>query len=113
MTAAHRALSFGTMLVVQSGGRSMHVTVNDRHSFTGAFLDLLPPAASALVSLSPPQDDRGARANRSRRDRILEPRSSTARCWGSHDATLSTNARQDVTGALGTHVHIWRCLRRY
>jgi rare lipoprotein A (peptidoglycan hydrolase) len=48
MTAAHRTLPFGTVLSVQSGGRSIHVTVNDRGPFTGAFLDLSPAAASAL-----------------------------------------------------------------
>jgi rare lipoprotein A (peptidoglycan hydrolase) len=48
MTAAHRTLPFGTVLSVQSGGRSIQVTVNDRGPFTGAFLDLSPAAASAL-----------------------------------------------------------------
>jgi len=48
MTAAHRTLPFGTVLTVQSGGRSIQVTVNDRGPFTGAFLDLSPAAASAL-----------------------------------------------------------------
>src|SRR3954464_9989359 len=48
MTAAHRTLPFGTVLSVQSGGRSIQVTVTDRGPFTGAFLDLLPAAASAL-----------------------------------------------------------------
>jgi rare lipoprotein A (peptidoglycan hydrolase) len=48
MTAAHRTLPFGTVLMVQSGGRSVQVTVNDRGPFTGAFLDLSPAAASAL-----------------------------------------------------------------
>jgi rare lipoprotein A len=48
MTAAHRTLPFGTMLSVQSGGRSIQVTVTDRGPFTGAFLDLSPAAASAL-----------------------------------------------------------------
>jgi rare lipoprotein A (peptidoglycan hydrolase) len=48
MTAAHRTLPFGTVLSVQSGGRSVQVTVNDRGPFTGAFLDLSPAAASAL-----------------------------------------------------------------
>ena len=48
MTAAHRTLPFGTVLMVQSGGRSIQVTVNDRGPFTGAFLDLSPAAASAL-----------------------------------------------------------------
>src|SRR6476646_10139845 len=48
MTAAHRTLPFGTVLSVQKGGRSIHVTVNDRGPFTGAFLDLSPAAASAL-----------------------------------------------------------------
>jgi len=40
MTAAHRTLPFGTVLTVQSGGRSIQVTVTDRGPFTGAFLDL-------------------------------------------------------------------------
>jgi rare lipoprotein A (peptidoglycan hydrolase) len=48
MTAAHRTLPFGTVLSVQSGGRSIQVTVTDRGPFTGAFLDLSPAAASAL-----------------------------------------------------------------
>jgi rare lipoprotein A (peptidoglycan hydrolase) len=48
MTAAHRTLPFGTVLTVQSGGRSIQVTVTDRGPFTGAFLDLSPAAASAL-----------------------------------------------------------------
>ncbi|MHC2196189.1 rare lipoprotein A (peptidoglycan hydrolase) [Bradyrhizobium diazoefficiens] len=48
MTAAHRTLPFGTVLMVQSGGRSVQVTVTDRGPFTGAFLDLSPAAASAL-----------------------------------------------------------------
>jgi rare lipoprotein A len=48
MTAAHRTLPFGTVLTVQSGGRSILVTVTDRGPFTGAFLDLSPAAASAL-----------------------------------------------------------------
>ena len=48
MTAAHRTLPFGTILTVQSGGRSIQVTVTDRGPFTGAFLDLSPAAASAL-----------------------------------------------------------------
>ena len=48
MTAAHRTLPFGTVLMVQSGGRSIQVTVNDRGPFTGAFLDLSPAAATAL-----------------------------------------------------------------
>ena len=48
MTAAHRTLPFGTVLSVQSGGRSIQVTVTDRGPFTGAFLDLSPVAASAL-----------------------------------------------------------------
>ena len=47
-TAAHRTLPFGTILTVQSGGRSIQVTVTDRGPFTGAFLDLSPAAASAL-----------------------------------------------------------------
>lgn len=48
MTAAHRTLPFGTVLMVQTGGRSIQVTVTDRGPFTGAFLDLSPAAASAL-----------------------------------------------------------------
>src|SRR6187402_3813929 len=48
MTAAHRTLPFGTVLMVQSSGRSIQVTVTDRGPFTGAFLDLSPVAASAL-----------------------------------------------------------------
>ena len=48
MTAAHRTLPFGTVLSVQSGGRSIQVTVTDRGPFGGAFLDLSPAAASAL-----------------------------------------------------------------
>jgi rare lipoprotein A (peptidoglycan hydrolase) len=48
MTAAHRTLPFGTVLTVQSGGRSVQVTVTDRGPFGGAFLDLSPAAASAL-----------------------------------------------------------------
>jgi rare lipoprotein A (peptidoglycan hydrolase) len=48
MTAAHRTLPFGTVLMVQKGGRSIQVTVTDRGPFTGAFLDLSPAAASAL-----------------------------------------------------------------
>lgn len=48
MTAAHRSLPFGTILMVQSGGRSVQVTVTDRGPFTGAFLDLSPAAATAL-----------------------------------------------------------------
>jgi rare lipoprotein A (peptidoglycan hydrolase) len=48
MTAAHRTLPFGTVLAVQSGGRSIQVRVTDRGPFTGAFLDLSPAAASAL-----------------------------------------------------------------
>ena len=48
MTAAHRTLPFGTVLSVQSGDRSIQVTVTDRGPFTGAFLDLSPAAASAL-----------------------------------------------------------------
>jgi len=48
MTAAHRTLPFGTVLTVQSGGRSVQVTVTDRGPFNGAFLDLSPAAASAL-----------------------------------------------------------------
>ena len=48
MTAAHRTLPFGTVLMVESGGRSIQVTVTDRGPFTGAFLDLSPAAASAL-----------------------------------------------------------------
>ena len=48
MTAAHRTLPFGTILLVQNGGRSVQVTVTDRGPFTGAFLDLSPAAASAL-----------------------------------------------------------------
>jgi rare lipoprotein A (peptidoglycan hydrolase) len=48
MTVAHRTLPFGTVLTVQSGGRSIQVTVTDRGPFTGAFLDLSPAAASAL-----------------------------------------------------------------
>src|SRR4051794_24849440 len=48
MTAAHRTLPFGTVLSVQSGGRSIQVTVTDRGPFTGTFLDLSPAAASAL-----------------------------------------------------------------
>lgn len=48
LTAAHRTLPFGTILSVQSGGRSVQVTVTDRGPFNGAFLDLSPAAASAL-----------------------------------------------------------------
>src|SRR5438270_7424246 len=48
MTAAHRTLPFGTVLSVQSGGRSVQVTITDRGPFSGAFLDLSPAAASAL-----------------------------------------------------------------
>src|SRR3954454_15583283 len=48
MTAAHRTLPFCTVLSVQSGGRSIQVTVTDRGPFSGAFLDLSPAAASAL-----------------------------------------------------------------
>jgi rare lipoprotein A (peptidoglycan hydrolase) len=48
LTAAHRTLPFGTVLAVQSGGRSVQVTVTDRGPFTSAFLDLSPAAASAL-----------------------------------------------------------------
>ncbi len=48
MTAAHRTLPFGTVLLVQSSGRSVQVTVTDRGPFNGAFLDLSPAAASAL-----------------------------------------------------------------
>ncbi len=48
MTAAHRTLPFGTVLAVQSGGRSIQVTITDRGPFSGAFLDLSPAAASAL-----------------------------------------------------------------
>jgi rare lipoprotein A (peptidoglycan hydrolase) len=48
MTAAHRTLPFGTVLSVQSGGRSIQVTVTDRGPFSRAFLDLSPAAASAL-----------------------------------------------------------------
>lgn len=48
MTAAHRTLPFGTVLTVQSGGRSIQVAVTDRGPFNGAFLDLSPAAASAL-----------------------------------------------------------------
>ncbi|MEH2565242.1 septal ring lytic transglycosylase RlpA family protein [Bradyrhizobium sp. AZCC 2289] len=48
LTAAHPTLPFGTVLTVQSGGRSIQVTVTDRGPFTGAFLDLSPAAASAL-----------------------------------------------------------------
>lgn len=48
LTAAHRTLPFGTVLLVQSGGRSVQVTVTDRGPFTGAFLDLSPAAASTL-----------------------------------------------------------------
>jgi rare lipoprotein A len=48
LTAAHRTLPFGTILTVQSGDRSIQVTVTDRGPFTGAFLDLSPAAASAL-----------------------------------------------------------------
>ena len=48
MTAAHRTLPFGTVLMLQSGSRSVQVTVTDRGPFTGAFLDLSPAAASAL-----------------------------------------------------------------
>src|SRR3954465_11060366 len=48
LTAAHRTLPFGTVLTVQSGGRSVQVTVTDRGPFSGAFLDLSPAAASAL-----------------------------------------------------------------
>jgi hypothetical protein len=47
MTAAHRTLPFGTVLTVQSGGRSIQVTVTDRGPFTGAFLDLSPAAAGS------------------------------------------------------------------
>src|SRR5436190_22406139 len=46
MTAAHRTLPFGTVLSVQSGGRSIQVTVTDRGPSTGAFLDLSPAAAT-------------------------------------------------------------------
>ncbi|MBR1193852.1 RlpA-like double-psi beta-barrel domain-containing protein [Bradyrhizobium sp. AUGA SZCCT0240] len=45
---AHRTLPFGTVLKVQSGGRSIQVTVTDRCPFTGAFLDISPAAANAL-----------------------------------------------------------------
>jgi rare lipoprotein A (peptidoglycan hydrolase) len=48
LTAAHRTLPFGTVLIVQSGVRSVQVTVTDRGPFTSAFLDLSPAAASAL-----------------------------------------------------------------
>jgi len=48
MTAAHRTLPFGTVLTVQTGGRSTQVTVTDRGPFTGAFLDLSPAAATPL-----------------------------------------------------------------
>ena len=48
LTAAHRTLPFGTVLSVQSRGRSIQVTVTDRGPFTGAFIDLSPAAASAL-----------------------------------------------------------------
>ena len=48
MTAAHRSIPFGAVLTVQSGGRSIQVTVTDRGPFNGAFLDLSPAAASAL-----------------------------------------------------------------
>jgi rare lipoprotein A (peptidoglycan hydrolase) len=48
LTAAHRTLPFGTVLTVQSGGRSIQVTVTDRGPFSGAFLDLSPAAAIAL-----------------------------------------------------------------
>src|SRR3954453_12909309 len=48
ITAPPRTLPFGTVLMVQSGGRSIQVTVNDRGPFSGAFLDLSPAAASTL-----------------------------------------------------------------
>jgi len=41
-------LPFSTVLSVQSGWRSIQVTVNHHDPFTGAFLDLSPAAASAL-----------------------------------------------------------------
>jgi len=48
MTAAPGTLFFGTVLTVQSSGRSIQLTVTDRGPFTSALLDLSPAAASAL-----------------------------------------------------------------
>lgn len=51
MTAAHRTLPFGTMVLVTNGknGHSVVVRINDRGPFTtGRVIDLAPAAAQAL-----------------------------------------------------------------
>ena len=51
MTAAHRSLSFGTMIRVTNtqNGRSIVVRINDRGPFTrGRIIDVTPAAARAL-----------------------------------------------------------------
>lgn len=51
MTAAHRTLPFGSVVVVTNlrGGRSVVVRVNDRGPFVrGRVIDLLPAAARAI-----------------------------------------------------------------
>ena len=93
MTAAHRTLPFGTVLMVQSGGRSIQVTVTDRGPFTGAFLDLSPAAASALgcrcthrnVTATIVQMGSGGAS-------VAEPRPSTPRRCGGHARVLPTDA---------------------
>ena len=45
---AHRTLPFGTVLKVQSGGRSIQVTVTATAARSPAFLDISPAAANAL-----------------------------------------------------------------
>lgn len=48
-TAAHKALPFGTSLVVSRMGRSVRVRVNDRGPYAhGAIIDLSRAAAEAL-----------------------------------------------------------------
>ncbi len=105
MTAAHRTLPFGTVLMVQKGGRSIQVTVTDRGPFNGAFLDLSPAAASALgcrcthrnVTATVVQMGSGGTA-------VASSRTSTRRCYRSHTTVLPADGgRHAPAGNVRNH----------
>jgi 3D (Asp-Asp-Asp) domain-containing protein len=99
MTAAHRTLPFGTVLTVQSGGRSIQVTVTDRGPFIGALLDLSSAARErARLPLHPSQRDRDGRANGIRWDCRCEPESSTRRRCVGHAAVLPADRGRHGSG---------------
>ena len=98
MTVAHRTLPFGTVLTVQSGGRSIQVTVTDRGPFTGAFLDLSPAAASALGCRCTHRNVTATVVQMGSADRRCEPRPPTRRRCGSHAAVLPADHERHGTG---------------